>query len=65
MSKISDQVLGTSDVGCCVTRVSVCHCHDHINEAARIIGGKLRDILNRPDAVTNLVAFIDQLEHAR
>ncbi len=68
MSELSDRVLEVSEFGCCVTRMSVCHCHEHVNEAARLIGAQLREILQlaaRGNAAYDLMAYIERLEETR
>jgi hypothetical protein len=68
VSKLSDQVVEASEFGHCVTRMGVCHCHEHINEAARLIGAQLREILFSAadgNAGPRLVAYIKQLEESR
>lgn len=65
MSELSDRVLEASDVGCCVTRMGACHCHNHVDETARLIGQELRQILESAasgNAGPRLVAYIKQLE---
>ncbi len=63
MSFLSDAVLESSDFGCCVTRMNVCHCHEHVDEAGKKIAGYLRTILASGDA-TELLLYLDMLEKA-
>jgi hypothetical protein len=64
VSVLSDSVLDASEFGCCVTRMNVCHCHEHVDEAGKKIARNLRKILTEADAATMLVLYIDMLEKA-
>lgn len=61
---VVDEILESQKRGCCVGRMDVCNCREHAVEAALLISWKILRILQTPDAIPALLAFVDELQGA-